>query len=161
MDGRISCVFLLAFIGANLLSTFAADVDKDTCGGICMKVKGKSGKVAIVRCGKGKKKDYDKAFTFEVDSVKQLGRNGSKVGKDVNSLANQDFTFSALNRSGSYQGLRATSLNLKAYLKDPQAWLQLSLYIFCQAGNITFGDETFGVENGTLKFFIKVCSSKV
>ena len=141
-----------------------ADIDKDTCGGICMKVVGKSGKVAIVRCGKGKKKDfgkadYGKAFTLGVDYIKQLDNDGKSVGKPLNSLASQDFNISALNSTGSYQGLKAAHLKLKAYLKDPKAWFHVMIYIFCEAGNITFGNETFEVQNGTLKFFMKVCCS--
>lgn len=129
-----------------------------------MKALGKSGKIAIVRCGKGKKKnygkaDYGKAFSIEVDYVKQLAKNKTSVGKPMKSLANQDFTLSPLNKSSSFQGLKAVHLNLKAYLKEPEAWLRVSAYIFCEEGNITFGEETFGVQNGSLKIFLKVCYS--
>ena len=129
-----------------------------------MKVLGKSGKVAIVRCGKGKKKDYGKAkyakaFTIEVDYVKQVDGNDKSVGKSVNSFAKQNFTLSSLNRSASLQGIKAVHLNLKAYLKEPKAWLSVSAYILCEKGNFTFGNETFGVQNGTLKIFLKVCYS--
>lgn len=123
-----------------------------------MKVLGKSGKVAIARCSKGKK---GKAFVLGVDHVRQLASNGSKVGKAAEDFTGQAFTLDTLNRSARYQGFKVQSLKARAFLAGPKAWLRVSLYIFCQAGNITFGDEEFTVQNGSLKLFLEVCFSKV
>ena len=43
-----------------------------------------------------------------------------------------------------------------ASLKDPQATLKLGVYIFKEAGNVTFGNETYEVDKGVVKFVIKV-----
>ena len=125
-------------------------------GNVGVNLKGKSGKVEIVRKGSDGKFDYSKAFTLEVDFVKQRDKDDKDVGKNVNSLANQDFTFSNLNQNAEYQNISAVNLNLHAYLDDPKATLKLEMYIFKEAGNITFGDEKFEVVNGTLKFLIMV-----
>lgn len=43
-----------------------------------------------------------------------------------------------------------------AYLKDHNASISLRIFIFREEGNLTFGDESFAVQKGTIKFFIKV-----
>ena len=157
-----TCFFLLT--GANLLSTFAADVEKDFCGGICLRIKKKSGAFSAVRCGKGKKKDfgapkYDKAFELKMESIEQQDKDGKKVGQrvDKDSIDKQDFDFTQVNRTAKYHGLKAVHVGLKGHLKGPQAFLHVDAYVFCEAGSITFGNETFEVQNGTLKLFFKVC----
>lgn len=139
-------------------ATLVIAADKELGSGrVRAKIKGRSGKVEFVQKGSDGKFDYAKAFTLEVDYVKQKDKDGGDVGKAVNSLASQDFTFSALKQNAVYQSIPAVNLNLDAFLTAPEATLKLELYIFKQAGNITFGNETFLVENGTLKILIKVC----
>ncbi|XP_078354973.1 skeletal aspartic acid-rich protein 2-like [Oculina patagonica] len=138
-------------------ATLVIAADKELGSGrVRAKIKGRSGKVEFVQKGSDGKFDYAKAFTLEVDYVKQKDEDGGDVGKAVNSLASQDFTFSALKQNAVYQSIPAVNLNLDAFLTAPEATLKLELYIFKQAGNITFGNETFLVENGTLKILIKL-----
>ena len=124
-----------------------------------MKILGKSGKIALVRCPRngGKKPDFSKAFTIEVDHVKQLDEDGKSIGKPMNSLASQDFRFTPLNKEDTFDGIKAASVELVAYLKDTNGTLRIKTYTFCKAGNSSFGDDTFAVQNGSLKVFIEVC----
>lgn len=126
-----------------------------------MKILVKSGKIAILRCSRerGKKPDFSKAFTLEVDYVKQYDEDGNPVGKPVNSLASQDFTFKPLNKVDKFDGIKAASLELEAYLKATNATLRIKTYTFCNSGNSSFGDDTFAVQNGSLKVFIEVCGA--
>ena len=41
-------------------------------------------------------------------------------------------------------------------LKYLHANLSLQLFVFKEEGNITFGNESYGVQNGSIKMFIKV-----
>lgn len=125
-------------------------------GNVGVNVLGNSGKVRFVQKGSDGKFDYAKAFTLEVDYVTQIDNGGKDVGKKVNNLASQVFTFSPLNQNAEYQNVSAVNLNLDSYLSGPQATLKLEIYIFKEAGNITFGDENFQVANGTLKILITV-----
>lgn len=126
-------------------------------GNFSANVKGNSGKVEFVRKGSDGRFDYSKAFTLEVDYVIQKDKDINKVGKDVNNLASQVFSFSALDEDAVYQNIPAVNLNLDSYLTAAEATLKLEIYIFKEAGNVTFGNETFEVQNGTLKLLIKVC----
>ena len=124
-----------------------------------MKILGKSGKIAILRCPRkgGKKPDFSKAFTIAVDHVKQVDQDGKPVGKPMNSLASQDFRFTQLNKDDSIDGIKAASVELVAHLKDTNGTLRIKTYTFCNAGNSSFGNDTFAVQNGSLKVFIEVC----
>lgn len=126
-----------------------------------MKILGKSGKIAILRCPRerGKKPDFSKAFTLEVDYVKQYDEDDKPVGKPMNSLESQDFTFKPLNKEDTVDGIKAASLELEAYLKATNATLRIKTYTFCNSGNSSFGDDTFAVQNGSLKVFIEVCGA--
>lgn len=158
MAVRASYLFFLAFIAVNLISVLAKDFDKETCGGICMKILRKSGKIALLRCPHkgGKKPDFAKAFTIEVDQVKQLDEDGKTVGKPMNSLASQIFSFKPLNKNDYFDGIKAASVELEAYLKDTNGTLRLKAYTFCNAGNSSFGEDTFAVQNGSLKVLIEL-----
>lgn len=48
------------------------------------------------------------------------------------------------------------NLNLTTFLSGPQARLELMVYVFLGDGIIHFGNETFRVQKGTMKFNIKV-----
>jgi len=127
-----------------------------------MKILRKSGKIAILHCPKGgKKPDFSKAFTVAVDQVKQLDKYGHLVGKSMNSLANQDFRFSPLNKDDTVDGIKAASVELEAHLKDTNGTLRIKTYTFCNAGNSSFADDTFAVQNGSLKVFIEVCRARL
>ena len=134
----------------------AAD-KKLSSGDVSANVKGNSGKVEFVRRGSDRRFDFSKAFTLEVDYVIQKDKDDNNVGKAVNNLASQVFSFSDLDEDAFYQNISAVNLNLDSYLTAAQATLKLEIYIFKDAGNVTFGDEIFQVENGTLKLLIKVC----
>jgi len=142
----------------NLFSVLAKDFDNETCGGICMKILRKSGKIALLRCPHkgGKKPDFAKAFIIEVNHVKQLDEDGKTVGKPMNSLASQTFSITPLNKDDYFDGIKAASVELEAYLKDTNGTLRLKAYTFCNAGNSSFGEDTFAVQNGSLKVLIEV-----
>ena len=55
-------------------------------------------------------------------------------------------------------GVSAAHINLKSYLDAPKAHLIVDIYIFRATGNVTFGNETTEVQNGTMKFFVQVDS---
>ncbi|KAL9963224.1 hypothetical protein ACROYT_G032402 [Oculina patagonica] len=151
MAVRSICLALL------LTATLVIAADKEVgSGGVIAKVRGSSGKVEFGRKGSGGKFDQTKAFTLEVDYVTQLDKDFKEVGKKVNNLASQEFTFSPLKQNAVYQNLSAVNLNLDAFLTAAKAWLKLEVYIFKEAGNVTFGDEVFQVQNGTLKLLIKL-----
>lgn len=150
-----NCFFSAA---VNLFSVLAKDFDKETCGGICLKILRKSGKIALLRCPHkgGKKPDFTKAFTIEVGHVKQIDEDGKPVGKPMNSLESQYFSFTPLNKNDNFDGIKAASVELEAYLKDTNGTLRLKAYTFCNAGNSSFGNDTFAVQNGSLKVLIEV-----
>ena len=145
---------------ANGLFLVEAADKKLSSGEVSANVKGNSGKVEFVRRGSDGKFDFSKAFTLEVDYVFQKDKDGNDVGKRVNNLASQVFSFSDLDEDAEYQNISAVNLNLDSFLTAPEATLKLEIYIFKHAGNVTFGNETFQVENGTLKLLIKVCCKK-
>ena len=102
-------------------------------------------------------------LTFEVDEIKEKDSQGNVVGKtgpkkhSVNSLASQSFTFSKVDNVSYYQGIKVINVNLSAYLSGPQATLDVMVFLFLESGYVTFGNESFSVYKGTLKFNIKVC----
>ena len=137
----------------------AAD-KKVSSGNFSANVKGNSGKVEFVKRGSDGRFDFSKAFTLEVDYVIQKDKDNRDVGKAVNNLASQVFSFSALDKDAVYQNISAVNLNLDSYLTAAEATLKLEIYIFKEAGNVTFGNEIFQVQNGTLKLLVKVCSER-
>ena len=92
--------------------------------------------------------------------MKQIDEDGHLVGKSMNSLANQDFRFSPLNKDDTVDGIKAASVELEAHLKDTNGTLRIKTYTFCNAGNSSFADDTFAVQNGSLKVFIEVCQAR-
>ena len=122
------------------------------------KVLGQSGKITIT--GQGVE------LTFQVDSIAEVDQNGTEVGKAgaqkhaLNTLATQQFTFSAVNNVSYFQGLKVINVNLTATLSGVNAKLDIMLYLFLEDGNVNFGTETFKVFNGSLKFNIQVLLRK-
>lgn len=124
-------------------------------GGISTKVRGQSGKITIDARGS--------SMTFQVDSVIEVDSNGEGVsntgarGHQFTTLANQDFTFSTPDNSSYFQGIKVVNINMTADLaKGVNAKLEIMLYIFLEDGNVTFGNESFKVYNGSLKFNIQL-----
>ena len=113
-----------------------------------------------MRRGSNGRFDFTKAFTLVVDYVIQKDKDNNDVGKPVNNLANQVFNFSALDEEAVYQNISAVNLNLDSYLTAAEASLKLDIYIFKEAGNVTFGNESFEVQVGTLKLLVKVCCKR-
>ncbi|KAM7436842.1 hypothetical protein ABFA07_013421 [Porites harrisoni] len=141
------------------LVAFNASADREVGeGGLRVKILGRSGKIRIARDAGGRSRNLsrdDGAFVVEVDHVKQKNALGSDVGKNVETLANQDFSID-VNKSANYQGVSAAHINLKSYLDAPKAHLIVDIYIFRATGNVTFGNETTEVQNGTMKFFVEI-----
>ena len=120
-----------------------------------MKVLRRSGKVLFRRCRNNKV--FARAFTVEIDVIKQLGANGKEIGKNrsINPKA-QDFTMAKLNKSTVLHGLKAMKLSAKAHFKAQKANLHVDIYILCQNGTIKFDDDEIEMKNGSLKLFLKV-----
>lgn len=109
-------------------------------------------------------KTNENRLTFEVDEIKEVDSQGEVVGKSgpkkhaINSLASQSFNFTKVDNVSYYQGIKVINVNLTAFLDGPKANLEIAIYLFLESGNVTFGNESFLVYKGTLKFNIKVCS---
>lgn len=151
---RTSFFFLLAFATANLFSAFSADFNKETCGGMCMKVLRKSGKVLFRRCRNNK--NFADAFTIELDDAKQLRANGSEIGGRRFAFKTRDFIHGSLNTSATLQNLKAVKLSVKAHLEGHMSYLHVDLYILCQNGTIKFGDDEMELRSGSLKFYLRL-----
>ena len=120
-----------------------------------MKVLRRSGKVLFRRCRNNK--NFTRAFTVEMDVIKQLGANGKEIGgkRSINPKA-QDFEMTKLNKSAVLHGLKAVKLTAKAHFKAQKANLDVDIYILCQNGTIKFDDDEIVMKNGSLKLFLKV-----
>lgn len=156
MTLQASCVFLLTFAAANILLALANDFNGTTCGGMCVKVLGRSGKVLFRRCRNNT--SFANAFTVELDDMKQYGANGREIkgGRSVGNFKTQDFTVGTLNKSAVLQGLKAMKLSLTANLRAQKANLYVDLYVICENGTIKFDEDEIAMKNGSLKFFVKV-----
>ena len=141
-----------------------------TGGNVQCKILGQSGKIRLVYIGNNTEGNFsdsnDNQLTFEVDSIYERDAQGNEVGKtgpkkhSLNSLASQEFNFTKVDNVSYYQGIKVINVNLTAYLDGPQAALDVMVFLFLEDGNVTFGNESFAVFNGTLKFNIKVCCSQ-
>ena len=96
-------------------------------------------------------------------SITEVDQNGTEVGEKgsqahaVKSLASETFTFTAVNNVSYFRGLKVINVNLSDTLGGGvNADLDIMLYLFLEDGNVTFGNETFKVFNGSLKFNIQV-----
>lgn len=137
-------------------------------GGVRCKVLGQSGKIMIELIGNNTKGDFSEPnedrLTFEVDAIQEVDSQGNVVGKSgpkkhaLNSLASETFTFTKAENVSYYEGIKVVNVNLTAYLSGPQANLDIMVFLFLESGNVTFGNESFSVYRGSLKFNIKVCS---
>lgn len=102
--------------------------------------------------------DNEELLTFEVDEIEEKDSDGNEVDDkhSVKSFDDVEFTFGHVDRQAMFQGLPVIKLNLSTYLSDPKANLEIIVYMFRAAGNVDFGNETFAVQSGTVKFNIKV-----
>ena len=81
---------------------------------------------------------------------------GSQLKHAVERLASQVFNLSPLDNTSTFQGIPVKNVNLTTTLNGPQAKLELIVLVFLEDGTVTFGNETFRVQSGTMKFNIKV-----
>ena len=111
--------------------------------------------------------DNEDVLTFQVDSLQEIDAAGNPVGLSGSSSARthglsnlvsqiQSYTFTQLENSTTYQGIPVKRVNLSVALAGPQANLKMIVLLFLRAGTIDFGNETFRVQSGTLKFNIEV-----
>lgn len=111
--------------------------------------------------------DNEGVLTFQVDSLQEIDAAGSPVGMTGSSSSRthgltdlvsqiQSYSFQQLENSTTYQGIPVKRVNLSVALAGPQANLKLIVFLFLRAGTIHFGNETFRVQSGTLKFNIEV-----
>ena len=120
-----------------------------------VQVRGQSGKITLTQ--------GSESLTCEVASIGEVDASGNDVGRSgnakhgVNSLASQTFSFSSVNKDAYYQGIKAVNVNQSSNLEGPSASMKIMIYLFLEDGNVTFGNESFAVFNGSLKFNIQVC----
>ena len=103
-------------------------------------------------------------LTFELDDIKEKDDNDKDVADDkhsVDSFKDVQFQFSPVQTNDRSFGIPAINVNLTGRLEDTDANVQIMVYLFRQAGSITFGNETFQVQPGTVKFNIKVRGQKM
>ena len=106
----------------------------------------------------------DDLLTFELDDIKEKDGNDNDVADDkhsVDSFQDVQFQFSPVQTNDRSFGIPAINVNLTGRLEDADANIQIMVYLFRQAGSISFGNETFQVQPGTVKFNIKVRGQKM
>ena len=104
--------------------------------------------------------DNEDMLSFELDGLEEKDADGNDVGSlqghSVESFDQQKFAISPVQRNGDLNGVSAISVNLSTTLEDNDAKVDIMLYLFREDGTINFGNETFDVQAGTVKFNIKV-----
>ena len=102
--------------------------------------------------------DNEDLLSFELDEIKEKDVDGNDVDDEhsVDSFDDVNFQFSPVRKSSKFQGLSVINVNLSSNLDGPKAKLGLIVYLFLEAGTVRFGNETFAVQPGTVKFNIKV-----
>lgn len=106
----------------------------------------------------------DDLLTFELDDIKEKDDLDNDVADDkhsVDSFKDVQFQFSPVQTNDRSFGIPAINVNLTGRLEDADANVQIMVYLFRQAGSLTFGNETFQVQPGTVKFNIKVRGQKM
>ena len=131
------------------MSAVAADFNGETCGGMCLKVLSRSGKILFRRCRNNK--NFAKAFTVEMDAFWR--DDGYEIDDLVPKF--QDFTFAEL-ESTELQNLKAKKLSATAYFKVQKAYLHLDIYTLCEDGAINFDDDQIVLRTGSMKLFLRV-----
>lgn len=102
--------------------------------------------------------DNDDLLSFELDELKEKDSDGNEVDDkhSVDSFSDVNFQFSPVKKGSRFHGVSVINVNLTANLADPKTDLGIMVYLFLEAGSIRFGNETFSVQPGTVKFNIKV-----
>ncbi|XP_074606804.1 skeletal aspartic acid-rich protein 1-like [Acropora palmata] len=106
----------------------------------------------------GKKQDLGQTngFQLELRHLKQKDGSGKDTGEPITTFANHTFSLSSFNRKAEIQGVKAADIKATTNLKKYHAKLSVRIIIFREEGNVTFGNESYGVQMGTIKLFIKV-----
>ena len=104
------------------------------------------------------KDDNEDLLSFELDEIKEKDADGNEVDDkhSVDSFDDVNFQFSPVRKISKFQGVSVINVNLSSNLDGPKAKLGLMVYLFLEAGTVRFGNETFAVQPGTVKFNIKV-----
>ena len=85
-----------------------------------------------------------------------LGKQGGRRRRhSFNSFAGLDFNFSEL-VDVEVENVRAQKFNFTALIPAPNATLNVMVFRFLEPGNVTIGNETREVMNGTFAFTIEV-----
>lgn len=107
----------------------------------------------------------DDMLSFELDSIEEKDSDGNDVGSteghSVESFEDRPFSLSSVDRNSNALGVAAINVNLSTKLEDSNADVDIMLYLFREDGTISFGNETFDVQAGTVKFNIKVSGKTV
>ena len=103
-------------------------------------------------------------LTFELDEIEEKDADDNDVDDkhSVDSFDDVKFTFGKVNKKSTLNGIRVTTVSLSTNFDDQKASLEIIVYLFNEPGSVKFGNETFAVQSGTVKFNIKVskCSQQ-
>ena len=103
-------------------------------------------------------------LTFELDGIEEKDADDNDVDDkhSVDSFDDVKFTFGKVNKKSTLNGIRVTTVSLSTNFDDQKASLEIIVYLFNEPGSVKFGNETFAVQSGTVKFNIKVskCSQQ-
>ncbi|XP_015757532.1 PREDICTED: skeletal aspartic acid-rich protein 1-like isoform X3 [Acropora digitifera] len=105
----------------------------------------------------GRKQDLGKnGFQLELRYLKQKDGSGGETGEQINTFADHTFNLTSFNKTAKVDGVDAADIKATTNLKRYNAKLSVRIIIFKAEGNVTFGNESYGVQTGTIKLFIKV-----
>lgn len=102
--------------------------------------------------------DDEELLSFELDELKEIDADGNEVDDkhSVDSFDDVEFQLSHVRTASRFKNLAVVSVNLSTHLQNPKANLGIMVYLFLEPGIVTFGNETFNVKAGTVKFNIEV-----
>lgn len=102
--------------------------------------------------------DNENLLSFELDEIEEKDADDNEVDDkhSVDSFDDVKFTFGKVNKRSTLDGIRVTTVNLSTYLDNQKASLEIIVYMFHEPGSVRFGNETFAVQSGTVKFNIKI-----
>ncbi|KAL4228725.1 hypothetical protein ACF0H5_011768 [Mactra antiquata] len=126
--------------------------------GIEVKVHGQSGKMTVMKTGVTADKAAS-SVTIEFDNLNEISEDGSMINDNAHKVitfANQEFTFGEP-MDDDYPGteLGVKTITFQSVLEN-QATVEILMYIFKEAGDITNDNETISVKEGDLKFNIDI-----
>ena len=102
--------------------------------------------------------DDEDLLSFELDELKEVDADGDEVDDkhSVDSFDDVEFQLSHVRTASRFKGLAVISVNLSTHLQNLKANVGIMVYLFLEPGSVTFGNETFNVKAGTVKFNIEV-----